>query len=542
MEDEFRSGIGRKLQESFRSFVHNAADLFDQCGFLGDCERQLREVEAGIVRPFNIAVFGRMKTGKSSLINALLGRDLAITGVEETTATVNVISHSSDPSMQNKFTVHWKNRPPETFPLERLQTDWSGKTKTVEANVSDTAFIQLYSDDPALALHEIIDTPGTGAAFSEHEKVAQTFLDPSIQEGRKADALVYVFGINGRETDEQNLQTFRNGCLPSSKPYNSVGVLHKWDATYWNSGGNWGEIQSKANRLREQMSSVVADVIPVSAPIASISSRASDEDLQAMISLISEKGPETIEDLLQDDEDWNDDEACRTLRKRVPVPWVCFRVAMREAGRLGPDATISALRTRLAELGGVGKLRAFLDRNFFKSAALIRQRQQYARFLHIKEDAYAKIEEREKKLSIDQENWDRIFNLDFKHAGLRSWMECKRMDSIEELSTLRLRVESLDSQLINNGIEDSLKDLDAIDWCESHPERISAEELQAIRSMADRLAGDAFSVPDLEVLRRLKKRFALLRFGAIDASGRKVTNHVSRRIDKMIRLHESDLS
>ena len=72
------TGIARKLQESFRDFLHESAEMFGEYGFLGDCERHLRELEAGIVRPFNVAVFGRMKTGKSSLINALLGKDLAI--------------------------------------------------------------------------------------------------------------------------------------------------------------------------------------------------------------------------------------------------------------------------------------------------------------------------------------------------------------------------------------------------------------------------------------------------------------------------------
>lgn len=49
-------GIGRRLQESFRDFLHESAGMFGEYGFLGDCERQLRELEAGIVRPFNVAV------------------------------------------------------------------------------------------------------------------------------------------------------------------------------------------------------------------------------------------------------------------------------------------------------------------------------------------------------------------------------------------------------------------------------------------------------------------------------------------------------
>ena len=534
------SGIGRKLQESFRDFLHESAEMFGDYGFLGDCERQLRELETGIVRPFNIAVFGRMRTGKSSLINAFLGRDLAITGVEETTATVNVISHSDDPAMREKFTVHWKDRPPETFPLERLVADWSGKTEDVVRRVSNTAFLQLYSDDPALALHEIIDTPGTGAAVSDHEKVAQAFLDPSVQEGRKADALVYVFGINGRETDEANLKTFREGCLPGSRPYNSVGVLHKWDATYWNSGGDWEEIRSKAERLKGQMASVVADVIPVSAPVASLAARSGDADLEAMLALLAQKGRETVESLLQDDEDWDDDAECRALRKRFAVPWICFRVCVREAIRLGDGATAASLRTRLRELGGIDRLRTFLDRNFFKSAALIRQRQQYARFLRVKDEAYARIQDRQEALETDAGNWNELAARDLPPASLRRWIEGKRAEASRELDNLSAKWEEQDRRYINSGIPKILEDLDALDWCVEHPDRVPEVELAALKAMADRLAGDSTAVPDLAALRAVKARFAALRFGALDAAGRRWTDYLARRIEAALRLQQGD--
>lgn len=532
--DNAPTGIARKLQESFRDFLHESAEMFGEYGFLGDCERQLHELESGIVRPFNVAVFGRMKTGKSSLINALLGKNLAITGVEETTATINVISRADDPSLCDKFTVHWKDRPPETFPLARLVSDWSGKSKEVIDKVAKTAYIQLYSNDPALAIHEIIDTPGTGSVVADHEKVAQAFLDPSVQEGRKADALIYVFGINGRETDEANLKTFREGCLPGSHPYNSVGVLHKWDATYWNSGGNWDEIQGKANRLKGQMASVVAEVIPVSAPIAMIAARAGDEDLSAILELVARKGAAVVESLLQDDEDWNDDANCAALIRRFSVPWICFRVCVREAIRLGEGASPQTLRSRLRELGGIDRLRDFLDRNFFKSAALIRQRQQYARFLGIKDEAYAKIQDRQEELEGDAANWDDLFDRSLEPRSLAQWIERKRFKARSELYALKCKWEALDKRLKNSGVLRILDDLADLDWCEAHPERVSQEELTALRAMADRLAGDTAAKLDMDVLLAIQKRFSTLRNGAIDATGRKSVNRLGCRIRAVV--------
>ena len=533
MADNAPTGIARKLQESFRDFLRESADLFAQYGFLGDCERQLRELEAGIVRPFNVALVGSVKRGKSSIVNALLGHDLAITGLEETTATINVIAHTTDSSLCDKFRVHWKDRPPETFPLARLAAEWSGKTEKLLEKVGRTFFIQLFSDDPMLSLHEIIDTPGLGAAVKEHEQVSQAFLDPSIREGRKADALVYVFGPNAKEDDVRNLLKFREGCLPHSSPYNSVGVLHTWDYIYWNANGDWSEVQSKVDRTKAQMSSVVADVIPVSAPIAMIAARASSDDLAAVLELIAKKGARSVEALLQEEEDWNDDADCVALRgrKQLSVPWICFRVAVREAIRLGENASVDALRSRLRDLGGIERLRSFLDRHFFKSSALIRQRQQYARFFRIKEEVDSRILDRQEELETDLEHWDDLSGQSHESRSLAAWIGKKRNGAKSELEALA----GLDAKLlVDSGVGKILKDLDALDWCAAHPDRVSEKELAALQAMADCLSGDESIRIDTEALDAIKNRFTRLKFAAIDDIGSDLVGHLEDRIEEAL--------
>ncbi|MGL4942886.1 MAG: dynamin family protein, partial [Thermoguttaceae bacterium] len=46
--------------------------------------------------PFTVAVVGQMRVGKSSLLNTLVGADLAVTGVNETTATINWFKYASE--------------------------------------------------------------------------------------------------------------------------------------------------------------------------------------------------------------------------------------------------------------------------------------------------------------------------------------------------------------------------------------------------------------------------------------------------------------
>ena len=74
--------------------------------------------------PFTIAVVGQMRAGKSTLINALVGADLAVTGVNETTATINWFRHATL-ERTGVFRVVWKDRPAEDFPISEIR-QWIG--------------------------------------------------------------------------------------------------------------------------------------------------------------------------------------------------------------------------------------------------------------------------------------------------------------------------------------------------------------------------------------------------------------------------------
>lgn len=509
--DPSETAVSRKLQRIFRDFLRDAAGMFDECGFLDDCALAVRELEEGTLRPFNIAVFGRMKSGKSSIVNALLGRDLAITGTEETTATLNVITKADNPGNSVSFTIHWKDGRIEDCPVSRLSEEWTGQSQAVRDRVANTSFLQLYSDNPMLSLCEVTDTPGTGSSVAEHEKVSQDFLDMSIREGRKADALVYVFGVAGRETDEEALARFRDGCL-NSRPGNSVGVMHKWDSTYWDSNGNWSDIQAKADRLKAQMSSVVADVIPVSAPLAMLASRASDELLAAILKCARQEGESGLKSNLAIDRRWNMDVSRRQLAQELAsvcpprFPFECVRVLFLEAVRIPKPAAPAMLRKRLADLGGIDRLLDFIDRNFFRNAAIIRQRQQHRKFLNLKEEAYRRID-------------DYIASL-------------KRTKGNEaEVERIRAMVEALDSRIINSGAPKLLADMDALDWCKVNPKLVSEEEVSALSALSEWFADSPDVTLDRGRLQSIKSRLSLLRLGALDAAGRKSANHLIRRID-----------
>jgi len=150
------------IHEKYRAALLGLANDLRQYNFLCQEEEDLRRIADNLRAPFNIAVFGRMKAGKSSLINAIIGQKLTITDTEEATATINRLSYATGDRLKT-FTIHWQHCQPEDRPLSELETEWSGKASKVLENVGRAAWLELYSDAEALRNIHITDTPGTGS-------------------------------------------------------------------------------------------------------------------------------------------------------------------------------------------------------------------------------------------------------------------------------------------------------------------------------------------------------------------------------------------
>ncbi len=475
---------------AFRELIELLKDTAFKCNcsFLLEGAVALESVVINSRRPFEVAFFGRMKTGKSSLINAYIGQQLAITGVEEATATINKLTYGSDEQNKN-FIVHWKDRIPEaeSFPLERLQTDWNGKDPQVLERIGQTAYLELSSPAPVLRKVQIIDTPGTGSVAERHEDVARQFIS-----GRQTDALIYVFPPVGRETDEEALSTFRKECVEDSTPYNSVAVLHKWDHIYWGNGGKWSEIDSKAERMRNIMGKMVAEVVPVSAPLALIARTAPDEFWQQVINInASFEEEEDLTDELEEDSDWNCEPERATLYREAKLhglPWSSFQVLVRHLYRERPNSPHEA-RQHIESLSGIHSLEELVERRFFKRSALLQQRKMRA-------DARSVLKKIDNQLSVLFQKTEeelhylgRLQNVlesnSIKDQELVSWLNNKiytlsgQIDELKrrhiEIDRIRLKVKE---ELTNNEAS-----LDLLPWLDEHPDLFPEAETKLLVSL-----------------------------------------------------------
>jgi len=339
--------------------------------------------------PFQVAVTGQMRCGKSTLLNALMGKELAITGVDETTATINKFTHSE--SNMGLFRVHWKGgRQHEDFPIERIK-DWLGKSDLA----AETAWLEFFSDSAYLKTASVVDTPGTRSTIDSHteavtgfivdEDAAERLQTKSMDESGKADAIVYVFPPVARETDEDFLAKFDSDSrVPDSSPYNSIAVLHKWDASYSPS-----EAQAMADKLATRMKTSVSTVIPVSAPLAIAVQRFSSWFWQDVLTL-AKSSPEDLKTLLRKDTYFcseTDDslgvtpslpreERLRMLNHTREecqfYPWPSFRLIITTAAN-GSYSTIEELKSDIQRMSGIDILSSELKRRFFDRAGTIKK-------------------------------------------------------------------------------------------------------------------------------------------------------------------------
>lgn len=199
----------------------------------------IRALESDITSPCVLAVAGKVKAGKSFLINALLGVDLAMTGVTETTATINIFKKGKPIYPDRPVLCEWTDGTKEWVPREFL----NALVGTGEETLKKTAKIEkltFYIDDnPLLEDVTLVDTPGIGADVGDdgeaHEiqteayfKLRKRHQSDTVKLSNSADAVLYLFNTVPTETDKTFLQQLYNNGHGLTA-LNGIGVLSKVD-------------------------------------------------------------------------------------------------------------------------------------------------------------------------------------------------------------------------------------------------------------------------------------------------------------------------
>lgn len=144
---------------------------------------------------FNLAVCGKVKNGKSSLINALIGKELLPVCNDVATSRVFKISNSDE----EKFYVIYANGNRKEIKQEDLSIYGSQATidQEGEKEINESiAYIQVYTSIGFLPDGvSLIDTPGIGSTYPQHTAITKQYL-------KMADAAMFVMNPTPLENIE----------------------------------------------------------------------------------------------------------------------------------------------------------------------------------------------------------------------------------------------------------------------------------------------------------------------------------------------------
>ncbi len=177
--DSVSEDIGAILDE-----VHTLRTESRLIRILGDdSTAQMKNWETSVKKrltdPFSLAVIGDFKRGKSTLINAILGKAVAPTSVTPETVTINRISYSDTPKAEAVL----KNGKRAKLALSELKSDQI--KKVMSTLPSEIDYIDIREDAEILKEICIVDTPGIGDLLKAFDEQVKSYLV-------NADAVLYV--------------------------------------------------------------------------------------------------------------------------------------------------------------------------------------------------------------------------------------------------------------------------------------------------------------------------------------------------------------
>ncbi|OLB74183.1 MAG: hypothetical protein AUI14_24260 [Actinobacteria bacterium 13_2_20CM_2_71_6] len=233
----------------------------------GPTKAQVFDVRRRLSEPLRVAIAGRLKSGKSTLVNALIGRRVAPTEVGECTRIVTQFRYGT----ADRVDVVRRDGTRVSLPL-----DESGMIpQRLGVPRSEISYVDVALTSDHLRDLMVVDTPGLSSANSVVSAGARRFLfneapidddidDDSVGALSGAEAIVYVFTQSVRADDVAALEAFRSiSARLSSNPINSLGLFNKVDKLAGGTADPWPVAGPLASDQAAVLRRVVSDVVPI---------------------------------------------------------------------------------------------------------------------------------------------------------------------------------------------------------------------------------------------------------------------------------------
>ncbi|HEY2672644.1 MAG TPA: dynamin family protein [Rugosimonospora sp.] len=255
------------------------ADLCQEVGphLDGPARARVLDVRRRLSEPLRVAIAGRLKAGKSTLVNALIGRRVAPTAVGECTRIVTQFRYGT----ADRVDVVRHDGGRVSLPLD----DSGMIPQRLGVPRTDISYVDVALTSDRLRDLIVVDTPGLSSTSARVTAGARRYLFDDAPDGTTtatsgapidgdidddsagalsgAEAIVYVFTQVVRADDVAALEAFRSvSARLSSNPINSIGLLTKVDKLAGNSGDPWAVAGALASSQAAVLRRVVSDVVP----------------------------------------------------------------------------------------------------------------------------------------------------------------------------------------------------------------------------------------------------------------------------------------
>lgn len=246
---------------------------------------ELKSVLQTINTPMQVVVLGRLSSGKSTFVNALMGDEVVEMGKMATTFNVCHLTYGDE---TEPIKVVFKDGHHESVPRHEL-SDWSGnQTNDLK---KDVQYLGLTYPNEILKSINIIDTPGLNSAMGDDSKNTIEYLRKV-----RPDAVIMLFthGAIPKETLDVVSQYIGSEQKHIGiSPLNAIGLYTKIDDTWRISGPKHSPyilteqtIQENIYRLFPDVKNTLYSIFPICARLGLAASTLNEDDIRSLKQLV----------------------------------------------------------------------------------------------------------------------------------------------------------------------------------------------------------------------------------------------------------------
>lgn len=322
--------------------------------------------------PLRVAIAGRVKAGKSTLLNALVGERLAPTDAGECTKVVSRYRRGSG------YQVSALMRDGRSEQLAFTRAGGALDVQLGGLSERDVLMIDVMWPTTALETITLIDTPGLASINDENSRRTREFLEYQDDKPSDADAVIYLMR-HAHRSDVAFLDAFMDRSVTSASPVNAVAVLSRADEI---GAGRLDAMESSTKiaaryQADPQLRGLCAAVVPLAGLLAETGLTLREDEVAAL-RMLAATDPEVLERMLLSAGQFCDTSASeltvelrRSLLDRLGLFGVRLAVSEIHAGR---GITAAALGPILVEQSGLLALRQLISQHFMPRARVLQAR------------------------------------------------------------------------------------------------------------------------------------------------------------------------